>query len=131
MHYREKFMPEPNDHREKDDGSVKSGVERRGADRFPCDLKPSWRILGKQSGESWGGSIHDISKTGLSLRVRCWIKPGTVLVVRLHGRGERYSRPLPLRVMHATAGGDGEWIVGGMFVRPLNDEEIRQISEPE
>ena len=125
-------MPEPNDHPETDSASVNIGVERRGADRFPCNLKPSWRILGTQAGESWGGNVHDISKTGISLRIRCWIKPGTVLVVRLHGRGERYSRPLPLRVMHATStGSDGEWIIGGMFVRPLNEEDIRLLSQPE
>ena len=125
-------MPEPKDHRDTDGASAKTEVERRGAERFQCELKPSWRILGTQAGESWGGSVHDISKTGISLRLRCWIKPGTVLVVRLHGCGERYSRPLPLRVMHATtAGSDGDWIIGGMFVRPLSDDDIRQLTETE
>ena len=104
-------------------------MERRRAERYPCDLQPSWRILGKPSGESWGASVHDLSATGISLRVRCWIKPGTVLVVRLHGKGERFSRPLPVRVMHATARGEGEWLVGGIFVRALPEDEVRQIVE--
>jgi len=124
-------MPEQNGPLEADAVTSHVEEERRGADRFPCELQPSWRILGKPSGESWGASLHDISTTGVSLRVRCWIKPGTVLVVRLHGKGERYSRPLPMRVMHATAHGNGEWIVGGMFVRPLEGEELRQLLEPE
>src|SRR5262245_56081754 len=123
-------MPVQNDPHELDLGPLQAELDRRRADRHPCDLQPSWRVLGRQSGESWSGMVHDISATGISLRVRCWVKPGTVLVVRLHGKGERYSRPLPMRVMHATPHDDGEWIVGGMFVRPLQDEELRQILEP-
>lgn len=123
-------MPEQNGPLEADAATVHVEVERRGANRYPCDLQPSWRILGKPSGESWGASVHDISATGISLRVRCWIKPGTVLMVRLHGKGERYSRPLPMRVMHATQHAEGEWIVGGMFVRPLTDDEFRQLLGP-
>jgi hypothetical protein len=103
-------------------------ANRRTAERFPCDLKPSWRVLGRQSGESWGAQVNDISTGGISLRVPCWIKPGTVLVVRLHGAGDRFSRPLPMRVMHATQRSEGDWLVGGMFVRPLTDEEVRQLA---
>jgi hypothetical protein len=124
-------MPEQNGPLEAAAAPAQVEPDRRGADRFACELKPSWRILGKPSGESWGASLYNISATGISLCVRCWIKPGTVLVVRLHGKGERYSRPLPMRVMHATANGSGEWIVGGMFVRPLPDEDLRQLLEPD
>jgi hypothetical protein len=123
-------MPEQNDSLAAKLDSTSTTLERRGRERYPCDLEPSWRILGKPSGESWGARVHDLSATGLSLRIRCWIKPGTVLVVRLHGRGQRLSRPLPLRVMHATAQEDGEWLVGGVFVRPLHEEELRQMVEP-
>jgi hypothetical protein len=122
-------MPEQNDSLGAKAGAPTTALDRRGSERFPCDLEPSWRILGKPSGESWGARVHDLSATGLSLFVRCWIKPGTVLVVRLHGRGERLSRPLPLRVMHATAQEDGEWLVGGMFVRSLHEDELRQMVE--
>src|SRR5262245_2437930 len=106
---------------------VPTAADRRGAERYACDLQPSWRVLGQPSGESWGAHVRDISRTGLSLRVRCWIKPGTVLVIRLHGRGETLGRPVPMRVMHATPAGDGEWLIGGMFVRPLRDEELRPL----
>jgi hypothetical protein len=120
-------MPEHNEPLESTAAATE--CERRRAARHRCDLQPSWRILGKSSGESWGASVHDLSATGISLRVRCWIKPGTVLVVRLHGKGERFSRPLPMRVMHATARGEGEWLIGGIFVRALHEEEVRLLSE--
>lgn len=120
-------MSEPNSLQLTGDGPVQAELDRRGAERYPCDLQPSWRVLGRQSGESWSGLIHDISMTGISLRVRCWMKPGTVLIVRLHGSSEKLSRPMPMRIMHSTAQPDGEWLVGGMFVRPLTDEDLRHV----
>jgi hypothetical protein len=45
----------------------------------------------------------------------------------LHGAGDRFSRPLPMRVMHSTQRAEGEYLIGGMFVRPLSDEEVRQL----
>jgi hypothetical protein len=85
-------------------------------------------VLGSAGGESWGGTVHDLSKTGISLILRCWIKPGTVLVVRLHGKGDKLSRPVPVRVMHSTPAEGGEWVIGGMFVRPLHEDELRQLT---
>jgi hypothetical protein len=121
-------MAEQKSAREAETEVLLHGIERREEERVQCDLQLSWRILGRQSGESWGARVHDISTKGISLRIPCWIKPGTVLVVRLHGAGERFSRPLPMRVMHAKQSEAGDWLVGGMFVRPLNDEEIRRIA---
>jgi hypothetical protein len=126
-HPRETLMSEQNEFQELGGGPFQVELDRRGAERHPCDLQPSWRVLGRPSGESWSGLIHDISTAGISLRVPCWMKPGTVLMVRLHGSTEKLSRPMPMRVMHATAQPDGEWLVGGMFVRPLTDEDLRHI----
>jgi hypothetical protein len=122
-------MPEQKSGKEAEPEVLLHGIERRQEERVHCDLQLSWRILGRQSGESWGARIHDVSTKGIALRVPCWIKPGTVLVVRLHGAGERFSRPLPIRVMHSTQTDAGDWLVGGMFVRPLLEEEMRRIAE--
>ena len=120
-------MAEQNSGSEAETEVLLHGIERRQNERVQCDLQLSWRILGRQSGESWGARVHDISTKGIALRVPCWIKPGTVLVVRLHGAGDRFSRPLPIRVMHSTQSDRGDWLVGGMFVRPLTEEEMRQV----
>ena len=122
-------MPEQKSGSETETDVLLHGMERRQEERVQCDLQLSWRILGRQSGESWGARVHDVSTKGIALRVPCWIKPGTVLVVRLHGAGERFSRPLPIRVMHSTQTDAADWLVGGMFVRPLLDEEMRRIAE--
>ena len=120
-------MQEQNDLQVTGGRTLQAELERRRAERYPCDLQPSWRVLGRPSGESWSGLVHDISMTGISLRVPCWMKPGTVLMVRMHGSTEKLSRPMPMRVMHATAQPDGEWVIGGMFVRPLTDEDLRHL----
>jgi hypothetical protein len=120
-------MPEQN-------GSVETGfahspaeLERRGADRHACDLQPSWRVLGQGGGESWSAKVHDLSTTGICLQAPCSIRPGTVLLVRLHGRTEKLSRPLAVRVMHATVRPEGDWLIGCVFVRPLEEENLRNL----
>jgi hypothetical protein len=122
-------MPEQKNENAAGADTARQVVERRAAERYPCDLKPSWRVLGRQSGESWGAQVHDISTGGISLRVPCWIKPGTVLVIRLHGAGDRFSRPLPMRVMHSTQRSEGDWLVGGTFVRSLTAAEVQQLAQ--
>jgi hypothetical protein len=110
---------------------IAAGLDRRGAERYPSDVQPSWRMLGGQTGESRVGKVHNISTTGISLMLKHWIKPGKVLVVRLQSREGNLSRPLPVRVMHATAQVDGDWLVGCMFVRTLSGEELQMlVSDP-
>ena len=71
--------------------------------------------------------IQDVSATGIGLRVRQALKPGTVLVLTLQTRDHHLSRPLPVRVIHATALADGEWLAGCQFIRPLNGQDLRAL----
>jgi hypothetical protein len=82
--------------------------------------------MGK-SGESRVASVHDISETGISLRLKRRINPGTVLVLRLQHKDGALSRPLSVRVMHATHQPDGDWLTGCMFIRMLSSEELRTL----
>jgi hypothetical protein len=102
-------------------------ADRRTAERYPCNLKPSWRSWGKPGGESWSAAINDISTTGISLLINYWMKPGTVLVIKLQNSNHRLTRPLPVRVMHATERADGEWLIGCAFVRRLSEPELQAI----
>jgi hypothetical protein len=111
--------------------SLTAEVERRGAERYPSDAQPSWRLLGRRTGESRVAKVHDISLTGISLRLKHWVKPGTVLVIRLQVKEGRLSRPLSVRVMHATQQPDDDWQIGCMFIRTLSSEELRAlVSDP-
>lgn len=101
--------------------------ERRASVRYPCNLQPSWRELGSNRGFSRIGKVHDISAAGIGLVVERLIKPGTVLVVHLQTIDQRLTRPLPMRVMHATAQPEGTWLVGCEFVRKLSNEDLQSL----
>jgi hypothetical protein len=120
-------MPEQNGPVETGFAHLADELERRAAERHPCELQPSWRVLGQGGGESWSAKVHDISRTGICLEVPCGIRPGTVLIIRLHGRGEKLSRPLAVRIMHCTARPEGDWLIGCVFVRPLLEEQLREL----
>jgi hypothetical protein len=77
-------------------------------------------------GESSAAKVHNISVTGISLILQRWIKPGTVLLIKLQTPSQRLSRPLPVRVMHATQQADG-WLIGCAFVRRLRDEDLQTL----
>lgn len=102
-------------------------ADRRGAERRACDLQPFWRIAGQDNADAPPAGIHDISATGIGLRVRQPLKPGTVLILTLQSGDSRLSRPLPVRVMHATALADGDWLAGCQFVRPLSGQDLQAL----
>ena len=101
--------------------------DRRRAERYPCGLQPFWRIEGQEQVESPPAHVENISTTGIGLRVREPLKPGTVLVIKLQSADHRLSRPLPARVMHATLQSDGSWLVGCQFVRKLSEEDMQAL----
>jgi hypothetical protein len=124
-------MVRPNQPSEEERGRDVPVAERREAERFPCDLQPSWSIWGKGWNESWDAKVHDVSVSGISLLLRRWIKPGTVLVIKLQTPNQRLSRPMPARVMHSTQQADGAWQVGCSFVRRLSDEDLHTLLHQE
>jgi PilZ domain-containing protein len=103
------------------------GVERRVAERFPCDLEPICHEQGSGRGEWVALGVHNISATGIGLVVPHQLRPGTVLVIRLTSSTRAVSRPLVVRVMHATAQGNGSWLTGAVFVRRLSPQGLREL----
>jgi hypothetical protein len=102
-------------------------AERRGAERRPCDLRPFWVVAGGGAADVPPARVRDVSLTGIGLLAPRPLKPGEGLVLRLQARDGRVSRPLPVRVMHATAGGEGAWVVGCQFVRALSPRDLREL----
>jgi hypothetical protein len=104
-----------------------AAAERRGAERFPCDLQPFWAEWGSGGGESAAARVHNISTTGISLDTPVRIRPGSVLVIKLLSKERGLSRPLLVRVIHSTQKPDGRWLSGGAFVRRLSDKDLQTI----
>jgi hypothetical protein len=102
-------------------------IEQRASPRFPCHHRPAWRVLGTTWGDSRTATVHNISATGIGLLCKTWIKPGTVLILTLQDRDQRSSRPMGVRVMHATEQADGLWLIGGAFTRRLSNRELEPL----
>jgi len=102
-------------------------ADRRDAERHPCTLQPFWHIAGANQVDAARATIRDVSATGIGLRVQQSVKPGTVLVITLQTQDQRFSRPLPVRVMHATRQAEGDWLVGCRFVRVLSVHDLRAL----
>jgi hypothetical protein len=104
-----------------------AAAERREAERFPCDLVPLCREQGSSRGEWLALRVHNISATGIALITPQKLRPGTVLVIRLAGSTRPMSRPIVVRVMHASAHGDGGWLTGALFVRRLSPAALQEL----
>jgi hypothetical protein len=106
-------------------------ADRRGAQRCPCNLQPFWRFIGYDHCAEAPLRVRDISATGIGLQVKQPLKPGTALVINLQTRQQQLSRPLAVRVMHATLLADGDWLLGCQFVRRLSDQDMQELVEEE
>jgi hypothetical protein len=121
-------MPEDNHYgSDASPADVDEGEDRRVAHRFSCNMQTTGHILGPRGGNSWVATITNISATGIGLVHRCRVKPGTVLVIKLQGKSQKLSRPLPVRVMHATAQENDEWLLGCAFVRKISEEDLQSL----
>jgi hypothetical protein len=103
------------------------GAERRGADRFLCDLEPYCREQGAGRGEWLALGVENLSSTGIGLVTPHRLRQGTILVIRLASRTRGVSRPVVVRIVHSTTLDDGTWLTGGEFVRRLSDEALREL----
>jgi PilZ domain len=102
-------------------------ADRRDAERHACALQPFWHIAGASQVDATRATIRDVSATGIGLRIQQPIKPGTVLIITLQTLDQRFSRPLPVRVMHAAMQAEGDWLVGCRFVRVLSVHDLREL----
>jgi hypothetical protein len=53
-------------------------------------------------------------------------KPGVELIVELSAKPKGVLH-VPVRVVHATAGKNGRWIIGCEFARPLSEDELQTL----
>jgi len=101
-----------------------SEVERRSAQRYPCNWLTTGHVLGPRGNISWVAKVVNISTHGVGLLYRSRVKPGTVLVITLQGANQKLSRPMPVRVMHVRQEGPETWLLGCEFVRRVNEEDL-------
>jgi hypothetical protein len=101
--------------------------ERRASERFACDRPSFWVEWGGPTDESSPARLQNISVTGLCLVTAAPIRPGTIVVVRLHSEARGMARQLVARVVHSTQQADGQWLSGAAFLRQLSVLELEVI----
>jgi hypothetical protein len=101
-------------------------TERRRSTRFPSDLQTECRSLISLDRTGWHARVLNVSCTGLALVLSRRFEKGTVLTMDLEDalRGARHT--ILARVVHTRPHQQGgTWLLGCVFVKPLNDEELR------
>jgi hypothetical protein len=105
------------------------GASARGADRYPCDLRP---LVPRLLRPSYGGLhalVRDISAVGIGLMVDRRLEAGSLLAVHLGAWRAGESSVLLAEVVHATAQPDGGWLIGCKLSRPLQGQELESFLE--
>lgn len=97
--------------------------------RFPCTGRPIVRLLERPSFKCWMAMVVDFSVRGLGLLFHRRLEPGSVLAVELKGRRHGVSRILAVRVVHATAQADGNWLIGCELNTNLTEDEIQALRQ--
>lgn len=121
------YMTDSNHQFSQENAQEIAGSDRRQATRYTCNVSATGHILGPRGGASWVATITNISATGIGLIHRAKVKPGTVFVIKLQSGNQKLSRPLPVRVMHASPIGNEEWLLGCAFVRKINEEDLQSL----
>ena len=105
--------------------------ERRAWVRYSTTLETICEPVSSLSTEEavcgWPAKVRDISAGGVGLSVLRRFEPGTVLLIELACENEESSYAAPVRVVHATAEGDGRWILGCKFTRKLDEEDLQSL----
>ncbi len=68
--------------------------------------------------------VRDISNSGVSLILNRHVKVGAFLAVELVSANQTSLPPLLVRVVHATAQLDGDWLIGCEFATELTEDEL-------
>ena len=101
------------------------GIERRASTRYPCNLATSCRLIASVEGDTWPGRVRNISVGGISLVLSHPVDAGTLLAVELRRTTHNFSRAVQVRVIYCIEHPSGDFILGGYFTNPLDDDELK------
>jgi hypothetical protein len=108
-----------------DGPSEPSGIERRASTRYPCNLATSCRLVAALAGEAWPGRVRNISAGGISLVLNHEVNSGDLISIELRSTTRNFTRAIQVRTIYCIEHPSGDWILGGSFVQPLSDDELK------
>jgi hypothetical protein len=104
-----------------------SGLERRAFIRHPCQQDGACFSIQSEDRISWPATWYDLTTDGVSFEAGHQFQEGEVLALELQPPLEGFRRRLFVKVMHATAQADGQWVFGCRFVDKLTDYEMQAL----
>ena len=108
-------------------GTPPSGLERRAFIRHPCQQDGACFAIQSEDRNSWPATWYDLSTDGVSFAASRQFQEGEVLAFELQPPLEGFRRRLFVKVMHATAKANGQWVFGCRFVDKLTDYEMQAL----
>jgi hypothetical protein len=107
------------------DGPQPSGIERRVWTRFSSNLSTSCRIKASLPNKAARARVRNISVGGVSLIVASPVEIGSVVPLELRSSLRDFGCTLELRVLYCVEHPGGDSILGGSFVQPLTEDQLR------
>lgn len=101
------------------------GTERRRATRYPVTLETAKHLIAQIEGDAWPARVRNISVSGISLILGRRVEPETVVNLELFNKDHHFYCKVPLRAIYILEHADGNFMLGGAFVRELTNEELR------
>lgn len=115
-------MAEPSDSSEV--SAAPADIERRVSTRYPCSLTTSCRLIASVRGSTLPARVRNLSVGGISLVVNRHFESGSVLTIELKSLKRDFACTLELTVCYCVDHPNGESILGGRFLRTLDDDEL-------
>jgi hypothetical protein len=104
------------------------GRERRGEPRHPCRQAACCYSLTTKQLERYWAWIRDVSLRGVGLLLSRKFEPDTLLIIEVRSTQRRLLLPLTARVVHSSRQPEGDWLIGCLFTRELNSEELHALT---
>jgi hypothetical protein len=105
--------------------------ERRAATRYKADLRSRCEPLAFRKEQSWDGTLHDISTTGIRLVLPRRFEVGTHLLMELNTRSEKLKSTYVVRIVRVQKGEADSWDMGCTFLKPLTPAELTVLLGPQ
>jgi hypothetical protein len=79
----------------------------------------------------WAGRIQDVSREGIRIKIKRPFEPGTLLRLEVAIDPEQTPVLLLARVIHVISNPDGTFALGCSLAKPLSEDELTKMTEPE
>jgi serine/threonine protein kinase len=118
-------LPEPA--RVASSGVASSGIERRASVRYESKVAGWCAAVGGRYDKGWKAYVKDISITGIGLLVNRRFEPNATLFIEVEAAEGEPGPTFMVRVVRAQEVGGGQWLVGGMFGRQIDEDDVKSL----